>query len=99
MGLSNSKSKVTQRDKQLLSLKSQRDKLKIHLLKLAKTSDTLTALAKESLLKNKQNKSPALIILSKRKNVVNFIDKTEGQLANIGELICLSVHSQVTNFA
>eukprot|EP01027_Heterolobosea_sp_BB2_P001660 GEZU01002483.1.p1 GENE.GEZU01002483.1~~GEZU01002483.1.p1 ORF type:complete len:215 (-),score=78.20 GEZU01002483.1:370-1014(-) len=79
------KSRITQHDKAVLDLKVQRDKLKQYQKKINDVIERETEIARVLLKEGKKEK--AMLALKKKKYQQQLLDKTEGQLNNIQEMI------------
>lgn len=84
MGGSSSKPKVTARDRAILELKVQRDRLKQYQKKITTVLNRETEIAKEQLKAG--NRDMALLALKKKKYQEQLMEKTSGQLFNIEQL-------------
>lgn len=85
MGGSSSKPKVTSRDRAILELKVQRDRLKQYQKKINLVLQRETEIAKEQLRAG--NKDKALLALKKKKYQEQLMEKTNGQLFNLEQLV------------
>jgi charged multivesicular body protein 6 len=84
MGGLNSRPKITTKDKALLELKVQRDKLKQYEKKLQAVIEKELVVAKQQLAKN--NHHAARLALSKKKYQEQLLEKTGNQLMTIEQL-------------
>lgn len=95
MGGSSSKPKVTSRDRAVLELKVQRDRLKQYQKKINLVLLRETEIAKEQLRAG--NKEKALLALKKKKYQEQLMEKTNGQLFNLEQLVsCLFMRDYPT---
>jgi len=78
------KSRVTEQDKAVLQLKTQRDKLKQYQKKIQNNLDRERELAKKLLKEGKKDR--ALLLLKKKRAQENMLAKTDAQLDNIEQL-------------
>jgi charged multivesicular body protein 6 len=84
MGQFSSKPKISAKDKAILELKVQRDKLKQYEKKLATVIDRELTIAKQQL--TLKNHHAARLALSKKKYQEGLLQKTGDQLLNIEQL-------------
>jgi len=79
------KNAVTEKDRAVLQLKVQRDRLQKYATQIEKIIDKETEAAKELIKQKKKQK--ALLCLKKKKYQQSMLAKTEGQLINIEEMV------------
>ncbi|ORY04734.1 Snf7-domain-containing protein [Basidiobolus meristosporus CBS 931.73] len=79
------KRKITSQDRAILDLKIQRDKLKLYQRKIQTVLDREVEIAKQQLQAG--NKRRALLALKKKKYQEQLLEKTDGQLLNLEELV------------
>ncbi|ELT87903.1 hypothetical protein CAPTEDRAFT_145235 [Capitella teleta] len=84
-GKKNNKTRVTEQDKAVLQLKSQRDKLKQYQKKIISQLERDRQVAKDLLKIGKKDK--AKLLLRKKKFQESMLEKTDGQLENIERMV------------
>mmetsp|Transcript_36341 Transcript_36341/g.72332 ORF Transcript_36341/g.72332 Transcript_36341/m.72332 type:complete len:239 (-) Transcript_36341:93-809(-) len=84
-GPSHDNNEVSEKDRAILDLKNARDRLKRYRKKLEKDSEDLTEKAKQ--LIHKQQKDRALLVLKLRRFKDNEVNKVEGELMSVLEMI------------
>lgn len=84
-GKKQGESKFSEKDRAILELKRQRDRLKKYTIKCENVVARETAIAMELLRQGK--KARAKLALRKKKYQLNMISKTEGQMMNLEELV------------
>jgi charged multivesicular body protein 6 len=77
--------KVSQHDKAVLDLKTQRDKMRQYKKKIEAAMDKETEVAKEQLAAG--NKKNALLCLRKKKYQATLLEKAEAQLENVQQMV------------
>lgn len=85
MGGSSSKPKVTSRDRAILDLKVQRDRLKQYQKRITNVLTRETEIAKEHLKAGHRDK--ALLALKKKKYQEQLMEKTSVQLLNLEQMV------------
>eukprot|EP00163_Fabomonas_tropica_P031392 TRINITY_DN744_c1_g1_i6.p1 TRINITY_DN744_c1_g1~~TRINITY_DN744_c1_g1_i6.p1 ORF type:complete len:258 (-),score=68.89 TRINITY_DN744_c1_g1_i6:664-1437(-) len=88
-------SETSPQDKAILELKVQRDKLKVYQKKLAVVIGKETEIARALLAKG--DKTRALVALRKKKYQESMLDKTDGMLLNLFEMVSTLEFTQVEN--
>nr|XP_018904803.1 PREDICTED: charged multivesicular body protein 6 [Bemisia tabaci] len=78
-------SRVTEQDRAVLQMKSQRDKIKQYQKQIARKLETERRIAKELVAAGKKDR--ALLILRKKRLAEQLLSKTDGQLETIETLI------------
>ncbi|KAK9767645.1 Vacuolar protein sorting-associated protein 20 [Basidiobolus ranarum] len=79
------KRKITSQDRAILDIKVQRDKLKLYQRKIQTVLEREVEIAKQQLQLG--NKRRALLALKKKKYQEQLLEKTDGQLLNLEELV------------
>ncbi|KAH8697034.1 Snf7-domain-containing protein [Talaromyces proteolyticus] len=85
MGNANSSHKISAQDRAILDLKIQRDKLHQYQKRIFVLTDRETAIAKECLARNDRKR--ALLALRRKKYQESLLAKTDGQLAQLEQLV------------
>lgn len=85
MGGNQSLPKISAQDRAIVDLKNQRDELKRYRRRIQTVLDREHAIAKEALAKG--NKRVALLALRRRKYQESMLQKTDGQLENLENLV------------